>query len=352
MGKGSVQPNILLTGGTGFFGKNILRKIDSSNIKITILSRNPDNFINEFPELLEGHKVSFIKGDIRNFILPSCEEYDYVIHCATEASAKLEKENPHEMYSVIVEGTKHLLKQISGRGVGRLLFVSSGGVYGRQSPDLLNIPESYPPNPITSYGKGKLVAENLCLESGIPTSIARCFAFVGPYLPLDTHFAIGNFILNGLRNEPIIIKGDGTPYRSYMYANDLVDWLWTILLKGKSGEVYNVGSEEEISIADLAHLISSCFTPSPEVKILGIPAIHHPPPTTNHDSPSSYQKLEPSTINCQLTTKFPERYVPSTQKANNELKLKLRVDIKEAILRTIEWYKATGVLTNYSFVKF
>ena len=259
--------SILLTGGTGFFGKNILRKL-KDDVNLTILSRDPDKFVNKFPELIkDSNNVAFIKGDIRDFKLSPDIEFDYVIHGATEASAKLEKENPQEMYSVILDGTKHLLNQITGRGVKRLLFISSGGVYGRQQPELSHIPETYSPSPLTSYGKGKLEAERLCLGSGISTSIARCFAFAGPYLPLDTHFAIGNFILNGIRNEPIIIKGDGSPYRSYMYADDLVEWLWAILINGKIGEVYNVGSEEAISIADLAHLVSSCFLVKPEVKI-------------------------------------------------------------------------------------
>ena len=328
--------SIFLTGGTGFFGKNILKNIGvankaySSDIRVTILSRNPDRFVNEFPELVKGHKVSFISGDIRNFVLPSSIKFDYVIHGATEASAKLEKENPKEMYSLVVDGTKHLLKQIKGRGVDRLLFISSGAVYGEQPPELSHIHENFPCAPVTSYGKGKVEAEKLCLNSAIPNSIARCFAFVGPYLPLDTHFAIGNFILNGLKNEPIIIKGDGRPYRSYMYADDLAEWLWTILINGKNGEAYNIGSEEAISIANLAHLVSSCFDSKPEVKILGIPIqrstlntqhlIHHEPRTTNHKS----------------STNLPSRYVPSTHKAQKELGLALHTNLKDAILKTIK----------------
>lgn len=329
MEKDSEQLNIFLTGGTGFFGKNILRKL-KDDVNLTILSRDPDKFVNKFPELLKGDNVTFIRGDIRDFKLSPDMEFDYVIHGATEASAKLEKENPQEMYSVILDGTKNLLKQIAGRGVNRLLFISSGGVYGKQSPELSHIPETYSPSPITSYGKGKLEAEKLCLASGIETVIARCFAFVGPYLPLDTHFAIGNFLLNGLKNEPIIIKGDGSPYRSYMYADDLVEWLWAILIKGKVGEDYNVGSEEAISIADLAHLVSSCFTPSPKVRILGASTQNSSLKTQHLFSPHDSR----ATIHESLK---PERYIPSTQKAQNELCLKIKVGLREAILKTIEF---------------
>jgi nucleoside-diphosphate-sugar epimerase len=104
------------------------------------------------------------------------------------------------MYSVIVDGTKRVLEFSRQAGVQRILYVSSGAVYGFQPRELSHIPETFQCNPVTVYGKGKMKAEQMCLDSGIETVIARCFAFVGPWLPLDSHFAIGNFIGNCLRN--------------------------------------------------------------------------------------------------------------------------------------------------------
>jgi nucleoside-diphosphate-sugar epimerase len=154
-------------------------------------------------------------------------------------------------------------------------------------------------------------AEQMCLDSGIETVIARCFAFVGPWLPLDSHFAIGNFIGNCLRNEPIEIKGDGSPLRSYMYGLDLADWLMEILLNGCSGGVYNVGSDEAIAISDLAFKVRACAGTGSSILIQGTP---------DH---------------CGL----PSLYIPSIRKAKEELGLCLQFTLDAAIKQTLDWYR-------------
>jgi nucleoside-diphosphate-sugar epimerase len=298
---------IFLTGGTGFFGKWLLDYFQTLEIKVVVLSRNPDQFVQQFPT---AGNVTFIQGDVRDFEFPA-GSFDYVIHAATEASVKLEQENPDELVSVIVDGTQRVLEFSKQADIKRLLYVSSGAVYGVQPPELSHIPETFPCNPVTAYGKGKLAAEQLCLASGVEAVIARPFAFVGPWLPLDAHFAIGNFIRNCLKNEPIEIKGDGTPLRSYMYGSDLAEWLLTILLRSQSGRIYNVGSDEAISIFNLARLVRKCAGMQNGIIV--------------HEK--------------KIKEALPARYIPSTSLAQEDLSIRRGLSLPEAVLRTIEWQR-------------
>jgi dTDP-glucose 4,6-dehydratase len=116
---------------------------------------------------------------------------------------------------------------------------------------------------------GKRAAEHLCSlyndRFGLESVIARCFAFVGEDLPLNAHFAIGNFIHDALYSNEINVAGNGTPVRSYMNQADLARWLLCILDKGIAGRAYNVGSDEGISISELAHLVRNILGPSKPV---------------------------------------------------------------------------------------
>ena len=314
---------IFATGGTGFFGKWLLESFVWANDQLKldaqmhVLSRNPDSFKIRYSHLAEASGISFYQGDVRDFAFPQ-ERFDFIIHAATDASAQLNAENPLLMVETIIEGTRRVLEFAKHCEAKRLLLISSGAVYGKQPPELSHVAEDYcgapdPADPNSAYGEGKRAAELLCglysKKYGIETKIVRCFAFVGPYLPLDIHYAIGNFIRDGLADGLIRVSGDGTPYRSYLYAADLVIWLWTILFRGALGEAYNVGSEDAISIKDLAYEVSTAFSHSPQVVIAKAPMPGRPP----------------------------ERYVPSVRKAKESLGLDSWIKLDEALRRTIKW---------------
>ena len=308
--------NILITGGTGLFGKLFLDTFLflndklNLNIKITVLTRNYESFIKKYKRYI-GKNIDFVNGDIRNFEIHN-ENIDYCLHFAASVDPNLEKNNPNEMASIILDGTKNLIKKLEKYNIKRLLFTSSGAVYGKQYQSVKSFKEDYEGCPITYYGKAKKVSEDIFLNSNINVSIARCFALVGPYLNLDIHFAIGNFIRDAMENRDIIIKGDGRPLRSYLYTADLVIWLLTILLKSKNKSIYNVGGGGGISIYDLAKKVAKQNNNyTGEIKVLG---------KTNIGV-------------------APERYVPDISKIIKELGVKENYTLEAAIKRTIEYYK-------------
>ena len=314
---------IFVTGGTGFFGCWLLESFAWANEKLglnsnaLVLTRNPDILRDKAPHLLENPSIKFHIGDVRSFDFPD-GEFSHIIHAATAASAKLNEENPLEMLDTIIDGTRRTLDFAVKCGAKKLLLTSSGAVYGKQPTDMTHIPEEYmgapdTMNPGSAYAEGKRVSELLCAiyskKFGIECKIARCFAFVGPYLPLDIHYAIGNFIRDELNGGPIVVKGDGTPIRSYLYAADLVIWLLTILVKGESCRIYNVGSAFDMSIAEIAYFISDRSLGQSDVKIMGVP------------EPGSKA----------------ERYVPSVSRASRDLKLVESIDLAESVKRTMRF---------------
>jgi dTDP-glucose 4,6-dehydratase len=322
--------SLFVSGGTGFFGTWLLEAVLAANraqsldCRVLLLSRDPARFTAKAPHLARDPAVSFIEGDVRSFRFPDAP-VTHVIHAATEASASLNASDPQTMFDTCVDGTRRMLLFAQQSRCQRFLFTSSGAVYGRQPPDLSHTPEDFHggPNPVdvrNAYAEGKRAAELLCAvaarsssKAGLNLSIARCFAFVGPHLPLDAHFAIGNFIRDSVAGGPIRIGGDGTPLRSYLYAADLAEWLFTILLRGEAGRAYNVGSEEPVSIRQLADRVADVAARVwPDRDRLEIVMAQQPLPG------------QPS-----------ERYVPDCRRAREELGLVPATSLDESIRLTM-----------------
>ena len=273
---------LLVIGGTGFFGKSILRYLSSleglDRPDVTFLSRDPQRFIDNHPEFLEYQWVKYIQADItKNLTQIKHQNYSHIIHAAADSTNVTELSDLFR-FDQIVGGTRNVLDYVvEKQKAAKLLFISSGGVYGElpehlesASEDLFTIPN--PQMPTSFYSIAKRTAEHLCFlyhqEHGLNLSIARCFSFSGIDLPLDVHFAIGNFVKNARDGEDIIIKGDGSPIRSYLDQEDLAEWLMAILKKDLfEGDVYNLGSEIPISIADLASKVKEISNKSINVQI-------------------------------------------------------------------------------------
>jgi len=313
---------IFLTGGTGFIGKWLIatlleanRRFDL-NCRLIVLSRDPEAFAARAPHLSNPSQVELLRGDVRDFQFP-VGHIDRIIHAATDV---VQQNTPESTFATCVDGTRRVLDLAAHCGASHLLLTSSGAVYGRQPPDLDQVPESYAGSPdclapVSAYGEGKRVSEwQVCAraaDTGLQVRIARVFALAGPYQALDSHFAFGNFLGAALADDAIVIKGDGTPFRSYLHAADMAGWLWAILLRGGNAVAYNVGGDEAVSIAQLAARI---------VKVTG-----------------SASRVE--TLTKPRSDQAVERYVPDTRLARAQLRLGTSISLDDAVARTARWHR-------------
>jgi dTDP-glucose 4,6-dehydratase len=306
---------IFLTGGTGFLGRWLVATWARAQAhgllrgQLTVLTRRPPAEPAGVPGLV------YHAGDQDRFDLPE-GAWDFVLHGAVEPGP------PTVAMTRNLRGFQRVLDLARAGAAGRFLLLSSGAVYGVQPPDLERVPETCtgapdPMDPRQAYGEMKRAAELLgcaaAAEGGPAFVSARGFAFLGPGLPLDLTYAAGNFIRDALGEGPIVIQGDGRPFRSYLYAGDAAAWIWSMLVRGVSGRAYNLGCPDPVSILDLARTVRDQLCPGREVQVLG-----------------------------QAGSGLPPRYVPDTARAEGELGLRSTVALSEAIRRTAAWSRREG----------
>lgn len=286
---------IFITGGTGFFGKSMLDFLNKNyhNFNIYVLTRNSKKFIDENQHRINLVNVKFVDGDVKTFDFS--HHIDYFIHAATPV---IEKTSDKQMSSIVEDGTQRALDVAEKNGCRRFLFISSGAVYGKNDHPMKESDECHP---ITQYGISKLNAEKMCIKSNLDTCIARCFAFSGRFLSKTSQFAIGNFVKDAVDNKPICINSDGKSIRSYLDQDDLCRWLMSILLHSSPNKTYNVGSNQAISIFELAMLIRKLLNPN--IKII----------------------LNKSIQNSNT-------YIPDTSKIMNNCRCKIEKSLEQSIL--------------------
>jgi dTDP-glucose 4,6-dehydratase len=303
--------SLLIVGGTGFFGKSILDYFQNNNSlkinKIIIFSRRMQNIkINK--RLKKKIKIIRISGNILK--IKKLPKTDYVIY------AGILKNHNQDLKAVKNYSKLAVKYHLSSK----ILYVSSGAIYGIQEPKVKGFKESYlekckkinfKSGYKKNYSSTKLYNENLFKKlsiKGLKVSIARCFSFVGQHLPQNSHYVIGNIINNILRNENIIIKANYKVMRSYMYSNDLVRWLLKILDNSNNQcPIYNVGSNNKISIQNTANFLAKKYG----LKVL---------------SP-------------KILLKKVDNYIPNIEKAKKELNLNNSYTSVSAIIKTINILK-------------
>ncbi|MBF0193596.1 MAG: NAD-dependent epimerase/dehydratase family protein [Magnetococcales bacterium] len=322
---------IFLTGGTAFFGIWILASLQAANkahglsCRIVVLSRNPDAFLAKFPEFQDDPLISFVTGDVRNFIYPK-GDFTHVIHGAVE-TRKGGAPSAIALLDVLSNGTQRVLEFAGQSGVEKFLFLSSGAVYGSIAVGSKGVEEGvssnlFPQDINTTLGIGKFSAEHLCAQfaklHNIDIKIARCFTFIGPFMPMHGKLAIGNFISDAIEKNEIQINSDGSSVRSYMYVTNLMVWLWNILVRYNSPLPINVGSSTTITIKDLAKLTGKIVANEKQVTV----------------------KFNDKKIAISST------YVPSIKQAKEQLGLRDSTNLEVAISKTANWYKQWIILSK------
>ena len=315
--------SLLITGGTGFFGKWFLELIFytnknfNTNILTTLITRDENKFFLENPHYKNNKFLKIIQIDILD-LKTITYKFDFLLHmAATSAEETFNGESDLNKTRTLFNGAKNIMEIVIRNNISKVLFTSSGVVYGSSSKDMKNendISHSLDLEKRNGLAKGKILAEdiisNMSIENNINFKIARCFSFVGPYLPLDIHYAIGNFINDAIFNEKILINGNGLPYRSYLYISDTLIWLIKLLVGNAEG-IFNVGSERRIQIIELATMVRDIIAPSKKIII---------------------QKKEFNEGNFKR-----DIYLPNTEKIRGLLKVKEWTSLEDAILKTAKF---------------
>ena len=317
-----VNKPLVITGASGFVGTWLTlswvaaRKRLKGRGQLLITSRNPQSLLPLINVIDSRSPVTALSSDIRNLHIPSEFRNGNLIHAATPASAALNASDPAAMLKIIIEGQERVIVE-AVRMNNRLLFLSSGAVYGRQPLDLSHLPETWEGAPQigdsnSAYHEGKRVAELMgniaATKQGLHFISARLFAFIAPFLPLGTHFAAGNFIRDALSSNQIEIQSGGGSVRSYLYATDLCSGLWALLARGETGSAYNIGSDQDITIKELAMKVAWLAGTNARVNVRGL------------DTPENVS-----------------RYVPSLERLHNEIGMKQSISLEQSLKRTISW---------------
>lgn len=313
---------VLITGASGFVGGWMLdslhraREVHALDVRVVATTRDRARLISRRPYLEGVSWVEVIAGDVRE--LEVAGALTHVIHCASAVESSEGSRDPDGVADLVVRGTARVMSTARAAGATRMLHMSSGAVHrsAMASPALATdraaagavVPSA------DLFAHAKRLAEAIALRDGTDGAFAvvaaRCFALLGPGLPLDGQFAAGNFVRDMLAGGPVVVRGDGRPIRTYLHPVDLATWCWRLLLDAPGGSAWDVGGTEEVCIRDLAARIAA-HREGVAVKVTGA-----------------------------VGRGEPDRYVPDILPSARALGVAPRIGLDEAIRRMIAWYSA------------
>jgi len=330
---------VVLTGGAGFLGYSLVlsicefnRRNPGAKIALNVL----DNFIRGCPPWLEEaareRSIRLFRHDVTRPLPKGLPRADFLIHAASIASPTYYRRHPIETMDANVQGLRNLLDHcVAWKGDGYptrgMLFFSSSEIYGDPSPEMIPTPETYPgvvscTGPRACYDESKRYGETMCVNfasaHGVPVKVARPFNNYGPGLKLSDQRVIPDFCRAILAGEDITILSSGSPTRTFSYVADAVAGYMKILVRGRPGEAYNIGTEKpEVSVAELAELLVQVARAT-----LGYRG----------------QVRLATSADPHYLTDNPQRRCPDLAKARGELGYAPQVSLQEGLLRTLLWY--------------
>lgn len=319
---------VLVTGAGGFLGSYLVRTLLALNetrrleapVSVVAGVRSSGSGRGRLTGLSGQPQLAFLELDLSQIALPELPQVSYIIHAASNASPRLYGPDPVGTLLPNTVGTAALLAAAPPSLKG-FLYISSSEVYGTAGGSG-ELPENTPgtldcAQPRACYGEGKRAGEALCIawhtQHGVPAVIARPFHSYGPGLAEDDGRVFADFVYNALRGEDIRVRGNGHARRAFCYVSDAVSGLFTVLLRGRPGEAYNVANPDgELSVRELAELIANVAT-TPGLSVAVADGSHH-------------EGYMPSPV---------ERLLPTVDKLRS-LGWRARVEPRDGFRRTIE----------------
>ena len=323
------KKTVLIAGATGMLPSYMaltllgLSRAKRIEVKVILLVSNLQKARKVFEDYLDLESLSFIVQDVSAPVEVE-SEVDFIIHAASQASPKCYGTDPVGTLNANVLGTHNLLELAKRKHAEGFLFFSTGGVYGNFATEDIVITENMygsidPLHVRSCYFESKRMAENMCAcyayQYGVPVKIIRIFHTLGPNVDINDGRAFSDFCKAIIEGKDIVLRSDGSAMRTFCYAADAVKGYFMVLLNGKSGEAYNVGStDNEISMRDLAEMLVGLY---PEKKL------------------SVRYEIDPGSVTYTKMRNAVNRAIPSTDKIKS-LGWSETADIPTIFRRTID----------------